>query len=58
MNGIEIDWEFEKRRFEQVAFPFALRAAKRAFKKWPERKRADAEAGSWPKCGISGRGSS
>jgi hypothetical protein len=39
-----IDWEMEKRRFERVAYPFALRAAQRAFRRWPERKRADAEA--------------
>jgi hypothetical protein len=38
------DWEMEKRRFERVAYPVGVRAAKRAFKKWPERKRADAEA--------------
>ena len=29
----QIDRELEKRRFERVAFPFALRAAKRAFRK-------------------------
>ncbi|QDV36910.1 hypothetical protein [Tautonia plasticadhaerens] len=39
-----IDWAAEQRRFEQVAYPFAVRAAKRAFKKWHERKRSDAEA--------------
>jgi hypothetical protein len=39
----EIDWDAEKRRFERVAYPFALRAARRAFETWPERKRADAE---------------
>ena len=45
MNTSEtIDWAAEQRRFEQVAYPFAVRAAKRAFKKWHERKRADAEA--------------
>jgi hypothetical protein len=39
-----INWDAERERFERVALPFALRAAKRAFKKWPERKRDDAEA--------------
>jgi hypothetical protein len=39
-----IDWEVEKRRFTQVAYPFALRAARRAFRRWHDRKRADAEA--------------
>ena len=43
-TGETIDWEMEKQRFERVAYPFALRAAKRAFKGWHERKRADAEA--------------
>jgi hypothetical protein len=40
----EIDWEMEQDRFMAVAYPFALRAAKRAFKRWHKRKRADAEA--------------
>jgi len=40
----KIDWEVEKQRFERVAYPFALRAARRAFKKRHERKRSDAEA--------------
>jgi hypothetical protein len=39
-----INWDAERERFEQVAYPFALRAAKRAVKKWPERKKDDAEA--------------
>jgi hypothetical protein len=39
-----INWDAERERFTEVAYPFALRSAKRAFKKWPERKRADAEA--------------
>jgi hypothetical protein len=36
-----IDWAAEKERFERVAYPFALRAAKRAVRGWPERKKAD-----------------
>src|SRR5918997_4860691 len=45
MDTIEaIDWEMEKLRFTEVAYPFALRAARRAFKRWHERKKADAEA--------------
>ena len=45
MNSIEeTNWGAEKERFERVAYPFALRAAKRAFGGWHERKRADAEA--------------
>jgi hypothetical protein len=39
-----INWDAERERFERVAYPFALRAAKRAFKRWHERKRDDAEA--------------
>jgi hypothetical protein len=39
---VEIDWEIEKERFTQVAYPFARRAAQRAFKRWPEHKQADA----------------
>ena len=39
-----LDWNVEQRRYLAVAYPFALRAARRAFKKWPERKRDDAEA--------------
>ena len=39
-----INWDVERERFERVAYPFALRAAKRAFKGWHERKRDDAEA--------------
>ena len=45
MSTIEaINWKTEQDRFERVAYPFALRAAKRAFRKWHERKRDDAEA--------------
>jgi hypothetical protein len=44
MSELAIDWEMEKRRFETVAYPFAVRAARRAFRRWHERKRADAEA--------------
>lgn len=45
MDSIEgINWGAEKERFELVAYPFALRAARRAFRHWHERKRADAEA--------------
>lgn len=45
MSTIEtINWDLERERFERVAYPFALRAAKRAFKAWHERKRDDAEA--------------
>jgi hypothetical protein len=39
-----INWTAEKERFERVAYPFAVRAARRAFRRWPERKRDDAEA--------------
>jgi|GEM_PF-2331467 len=39
-----IDWAAEHERFERLALPFALKAAKRAFKNWHERKRDDAEA--------------
>lgn len=39
-----IDWAAEKERFERVAYPVAFRAARRAFRGWPERKRDDAEA--------------
>jgi hypothetical protein len=39
-----IKWDLERERFERVAYPFALRAAMRAFKSWHERKRDDAEA--------------
>lgn len=38
-----IDWQAEKKRFEEVAYPFALRAAKRAVRRWPERRRADGQ---------------
>ena len=45
MDEIEaIDWRAEQDRFMRVAYPFALRTANRAFKRWPERKRDDAEA--------------
>ena len=44
MNAsVAIDWDFEKQRFTDVAYPFARRAAQRAFKRWPERKRDDAQ---------------
>lgn len=33
-----IDWEVEKQRFMEVAYPFALRAAKRAVRGWHSRK--------------------
>jgi hypothetical protein len=39
---VEIDWETEKQRFTEVAYPFARRAAQRAFRRWPERKQDDA----------------
>ena len=42
-SSVEIDWEMEKQRFTEVAYPFARRAAQRAFKRWPERKRDDAQ---------------
>lgn len=43
MDKIEgIDWRVEQNRFMQTAYPRALGAARRAFKKWHERKRADA----------------
>jgi hypothetical protein len=44
MSTMTIDWDVEKQRFERVAYPFAVRAARRAFKRWHERKRDDAEA--------------
>jgi hypothetical protein len=34
--------ESEQERFVRVAYPFALRAAQRAFRRWPERKKDDA----------------
>lgn len=34
----------EQRRFMELAYPRALRAAQRAFKRWPRRKREDAIA--------------
>jgi hypothetical protein len=37
-----IDWKVEQDKFMEVAFHRCERAAKRAFKKWPERKRDDA----------------
>jgi hypothetical protein len=40
----KIDWEVEQRRFMDVAYDRALRAARRAFRGWPESKRDDAEA--------------
>lgn len=45
MSTIEtVNWDVERERFERVAYPLALRAAKRVFKSWHERKRDDAEA--------------
>jgi hypothetical protein len=38
-----IDWQVEKQRFTVVVYPVALQAAKRAFRRWPERKRDDGE---------------
>ena len=37
----QIDWQVEKDRFERVAYPFALRAAKRAVRGWHPRKQDD-----------------
>jgi hypothetical protein len=34
----------EQRRFMETAYPRAMRAAQRAFKRWPRRKREDAIA--------------
>ncbi len=34
----------EQRRFMETVYPRALRAAQRAFKRWPRRKREDAIA--------------
>src|SRR4051812_38931148 len=43
MDLIEaIDWAAEKQRFTEVAYPYALRAAQRAFRRWHPRKRDDA----------------
>lgn len=39
-----IDWERERQRFMTVAFDKAMRAAKRAFRHFPDSKRDDAEA--------------
>src|SRR3954453_22958798 len=44
MSGIEIDWEFEKRRFTEVAYERTMAAAHAAFRKWHRRKRDDAVA--------------
>lgn len=38
----QIDWDAERERFERVAYPFALRAARRAFQRWPAHKKDDA----------------
>jgi len=38
----KIDWEAEQQRFMEVAYPFALRAAKRAVRRWHSRKQHDA----------------
>ena len=43
MDKIEgIDWRAEQDRFMETAYPRALGAARRAFKKWHSRKRDDA----------------
>jgi hypothetical protein len=39
-----IDWQAEHERFMAVAYDKAKRAAKRAFRGWPDSKREDAEA--------------
>jgi hypothetical protein len=39
-----INWKVEHERFMSVAYDKAMRAAKRAFRGWPESKRDDAEA--------------
>jgi hypothetical protein len=39
-----INWQVEHERFMKVAYDKAMRAAKRAFKRWPERKKDDAHA--------------
>ena len=39
----KINWAAEQRRFIGMAYEPARRAARRAFKRWPERKRDDAE---------------
>jgi hypothetical protein len=39
-----IDWQAEHVRFMKVAYDKAMRAAKRAFRGWPDSKREDAEA--------------
>jgi hypothetical protein len=39
-----INWHAEQQRFMAVAYEPALRAAKRAFRGWPESRREDAEA--------------
>src|SRR3954471_19404341 len=45
MGTIEgINWEAEQRRFMEVAYPRAQRAARRAFKRWHSRKSEDAIA--------------
>ncbi|HEU5116863.1 MAG TPA: hypothetical protein VFT74_09335 [Isosphaeraceae bacterium] len=40
----KIDWKAEQDRFTELAYDRAERAARRAFKRWHERKRADAIA--------------
>jgi hypothetical protein len=39
-----INWQAEQDRFVAVAYDKAVRAAKRAFRGWPDSKRDDAEA--------------
>ena len=34
----EINWEQEHKRFMDVAYEPGLRAAKRAFRRWPDRQ--------------------
>lgn len=37
-----IDWDHEQRRFMTLAFDRCERVARRAFKRWPDRKKDDA----------------
>ena len=48
-----INWKAEQDRFERVAYPSALRAARRTFRRWHGRKRDDAEAEFMAKRNIS-----
>jgi hypothetical protein len=38
----EIDWKQQQRRFMSIAYEPTMKAARRAFWKWPEHKREDA----------------